>query len=324
MNDNLLINKYKPQKLDDFYGQENTKQFIRNMININMGNFLLVSETGFGKTSYLETFVKEYFLSKNISNYKNLVLFINQSKEQGIHFFKNEIKLFCQTNSLHNVKKILAIDNLDTISESSQHIIRNFIDTYENNVFFISSATNQSKIISPLQSRLLIHYISKPKIEDFISLAHIIINNEKINIENNSLIKSISQKSNFSFRKLINLLDKFRLLGVNITSSIVSDLSGDISDSIFKNILDYLYLNNLKSAINCMLEISNLGYSNIDIYEGFYEFIKRAEIDECIKLELIPIICKFISLYYIHFEDPIDLILFVNKIHKIVMVRLNF
>lgn len=317
MNDSLLINKYKPENLNDFYGQDNTKDFLKNMIKLNIANFLLIGESGIGKTSYLNIYVKEYFFSRNINNYDNNILFINQSKEQGIHYFKNEIKLFCQTNSSKYSKKILIIDNLDFISESSQHIIRNFIDSYNSNILFIASATNQSKIITSLQSRLLTHFISFPKIDDFIKLSEKIIKFENIGIDNYALIKSIVLKSNFSFRKLINLLDKLSLIDKKITPSLANELCCQINDSIFKNIIDYLNVDDLKSSIKSIIDITNLGYSNIDIFDGFYEYIKKSNLDEDLKLKIIPIICKFISSYYIHFEDPLDLIFFVNKIYKI-------
>ena len=46
------------------------------------------------------------------------VLHINSLKEQGIHYYRNEVKIFCQTaSSFINKKKIVVLDDLDLINE---------------------------------------------------------------------------------------------------------------------------------------------------------------------------------------------------------------
>lgn len=317
MDNQLLINKYKPYTINDFYGQEESKIFLRNMMEFNNVNFLLIGNSGYGKTTFLEAFVKDYFSYFKITNIKNNFLFINQSKEQGINFFKNDIKLFCQSNNnLHKFKKLLVIDNLDTIPDSSQHILRSLMDSYSKHVLFIASAVVQQKIISALQSRFITHFLSSPKQEDFSNITNHIINLEKIDIQNPMIIKSIVFKSNNSFRKLINSLDKLRLLNVKITSSLCTSMTCDINDSLFQSIFDFINIGKLEEACASILNIPNLGYSNIDIFESFYEFIKCSELEDKYKLKIIPIICQFISNYYIHYENRLDLVIFVNKIYK--------
>jgi DNA polymerase III gamma/tau subunit len=91
MNKQLLIHKYSPKHLDEFIGNNEVKLFLKNMIQCNCISFILLGSQGYGKTSFLEAFVNDYFKSHNITNFHNSVLYINQFKEQGIHFFKNEV-----------------------------------------------------------------------------------------------------------------------------------------------------------------------------------------------------------------------------------------
>ena len=66
---------------------------------------------------------------------------INTLKEQGISYYRSEVKIFCQTSSLFkDKKKILVLDDIDIINEQSQQVFRNCIDKYSNNVIFLASA----------------------------------------------------------------------------------------------------------------------------------------------------------------------------------------
>ena len=66
-------------------------------------------------------------------------MFINNLKEQGIQYFRNEMKTFCQSHSsIHGKKKLVIIDDIDTINEQSQQVFRNYIDKYKHNIHFIS------------------------------------------------------------------------------------------------------------------------------------------------------------------------------------------
>ena len=65
-------------------------------------------------------------------------MYLNNSKDQGIHFYRNEVKTFCQTCSLiPNKKKFVVIDDIDYINEQSQQAFRNIIDKYNHNIHFI-------------------------------------------------------------------------------------------------------------------------------------------------------------------------------------------
>ena len=65
-------------------------------------------------------------------------MFINNLKEQGVNYYRNEMKTFCQSHSsIFNKKKLVVIDDMDTLSEQSQQVFRNYIDKYKNNVIKI-------------------------------------------------------------------------------------------------------------------------------------------------------------------------------------------
>ena len=77
-------------------------------------NILLIGNPGSGKTSLLEATVREYY---NISKLPiNNILYINNLKDQGIQYYRNEVKTFCQTPStITGLKKFVILPFLSTL-----------------------------------------------------------------------------------------------------------------------------------------------------------------------------------------------------------------
>ena len=91
---------------------------------------------------------------KKFEEIKNNVLYINSLQEQGISYYRNEVKTFCQTSSgIHGKKKFIILDDIDVINEQSQQVFRNCIDKYSHKVHFLASCSNIQKTIESIQSR---------------------------------------------------------------------------------------------------------------------------------------------------------------------------
>ena len=98
-----LIYKYKPKFFQDFETKPEIIDILNTLISINNLNILFIGDSGSGKTALINVLVKEYY--GNI-NYNDNVLVINSLKEQGIQYYRTEVKTFCQTrSSIPNKKK---------------------------------------------------------------------------------------------------------------------------------------------------------------------------------------------------------------------------
>ena len=205
-----FLKKYQPQKFDDFIIDTDYVKLLRTMVNMDNLNILLIGNNGSGKTSLIEATIREYYNLDDIPTQN--VLVINNLKDQGIQYYRNEVKIFSQTRS--NVpfkKKIIIIDDIDLINEQSQQVFRNCIDKYSHNIHFLASCTNIQKVIDALQSRCSIIKI-KPFKRDYLNkIFNKIKKNENIVIDKRAqeLILNIS---NNSVRQIINYLEKFKLL----------------------------------------------------------------------------------------------------------------
>ena len=150
-----FLKKYQPQYFSDFEIDNEYINILNTLIKIDNLNLLIIGDIGSGKTSLLKAIIKEYY--KDIENANENILYINNLKEQGIQYYRNEVKTFCQIkSSIPNKKKIIMIDDFDYINEQSQQVFRNCLDKYNNNVHFITSCKNTQKIIDSIQSRVTI------------------------------------------------------------------------------------------------------------------------------------------------------------------------
>jgi DNA polymerase III delta prime subunit len=313
-----FISKYKPYYLHDFGMNEHMLKTIHLLMGINDLNLLFIGPSGCGKTILLYSIIREYYgLSKTSTIPETNILFINHLKEQGIQYYRNEMKTFCQSQcSIYGKKKIIVIDDLDTINEQSQQVFRNYIDKYKNNIHFISVCTNIQKVIESLQSRIHIIQIIPPTKTEIENVMNHILEKEKIQIDEESK-QYILLLSNDSIRILINLLEKCFIFGEPITIPICKQLCSSISTQKFEEYIDQLSLGNIQPAITILYEFYEHGYSVIDILDYFFNFIKITnQVQEDVKYKIIPFLCKYITIFHKVHEDNIELAFFTNNLYQ--------
>jgi replication factor C subunit 2/4 len=246
------------------------------------------------------------------------VLYINSLKEQGINYYRSDVKTFCQTcSSIKNKKKIVVLDDIDLINEQSQQVFRNCIDKYSNNVHFISSCSNLQKVIESLQSRFIIIKIKSLKKHNLIKIIHKIQESENISIDEDAM-DFILNVSNNAAKILLNYMEKFKLLNENITFELANQLCTNINFLKLKEYTNLIKNNKLNDAIKLIYEIYDKGYSVMDILDSYFLFIKNTNIlSEEQKYNIIPYICKYITIFNNIHEDEIELALFTNNLTKI-------
>lgn len=314
----LFIHKYQPIYFDDFGEDHEVIQMLKILITMDNLNILLIGSIASGKTSILNALIKEYYNKIPHKDYEENVLYINNLKEQGINYYRTDVKTFCQTcSNIKGKKKIVVLDDIDLINEQSQQVFRNCIDKYSHNVNFISSCTNIKKVIDTLQSRFTIIKINPLKRENLINIINNIKMIENIDIDQES-INFIINISNNTVKILINYMEKFKLLGEKITLNLARHLCSNISFLTFEKYTNLIKNNNLKEAISIILEIHDKGYSVMDILDNYFIFVKNTSLlNEEQKYNIIPIICKYITIFYDVHEDEIELSLFTNNLFQI-------
>jgi DNA polymerase III delta prime subunit len=314
-NDKLFIHKFQPIYFDDFGKNNQVIDIIKTLIMMDNLNILLLGNVASGKTSLLNAIIKEYYKNYDPKEYEVNVLFINSLKEQGINYYRTDVKTFCQTcSTIQNKKKIVVLDDIDYINEQSQQVFRNCIDKFSHNVHFISSCTNIQKVIENLQSRFSIIKIKPLQKENLIEIIKHIEVCEKIDIEPEAE-EFIINVCNNTVKILINYMEKFKLLGEKITLDLAIKLCSNISFYIFEEYTKMVKDNKLEEALDVIYDLYDKGYSVMDILDNYFIFIKYTNIlNEEEKYKAIPCICKYITFFYNIHEDEIELALFTNNL----------
>ena len=320
-----FISKYKPFRIGDFNASPEFLSFLKALFAIDDLNMLFIGDTNSGKTSLLYAVIREYY---NIENNgiipENNIMFINNLKEQGINFFRTEMKTFCRSHSsIYGKKKMIIIDDMDSINEHSQHVFRNYIDKYKRNVNFIFTCSNTQKIIESIQSRVHILHIKPLNEAQLRVIMDKIIENECIKI-NDDAKEFIIKISDNTIRNVINNLEKVYIYGLNETQCVSTDnckqLCSNISLHQFETYIESFSNHDICKSINILYKIHDYGYSVIDILNYFFTFIKVTDLlNEMQKYKIIPIICKYITIFNKIHENVIELALFTNDISTIII-----
>ena len=318
MNQTLFLHKYQPLYFKDFESNDEMIDILNTLININNLNILFIGDIGSGKTTFLNATIKEYYKDYTQQQYQHNILHINSLKEQGINYYRNDVKTFCQTcSSINNKKKIIVLDDIDVINEQSQQVFRNCIDKYSHNVHFISSCSNSQKVIESLQSRFIIIKIRPLQKNNLNKIIQKIIDTEHIIISDEAK-QFILNVSNNNAKILFNYMEKFKLLNQDIDLDLATSVCTNISFFIFEEYTKFLKNYNLNEAIKILYDIYDKGYSVMDILDNYFLFVKITNsLTETQKYEIIPNICKYITIFHNINEDEIELALFSNNLFSI-------
>jgi DNA polymerase III delta prime subunit len=318
MTDKLFINKYQPLYFDSFGPNNEIIEMLKTLILIDDLNILLIGDMTSGKTSILNALIREYYFGFSQKEYQENVLYINSLKEQGINYYRTDVKTFCQTcSNIKGKKKFVVLDDIDFINEQSQQVFRNCIDKFSHNVNFISSCSNNQKVIESLQSRFTIIKIKPLQKENLISIIDNIKKSENIEIDEDAE-NFIINISNNTVKILINYMEKFKLLNQRITLNLAVQLCSNISFLTFEEFTNFILSKQLISAIKLIYEIYDKGYSVMYILDNYFIFIKSTDIlSEEQKYKIIPYLCKYITVFHNIHEDEIELSLFTNNLIKI-------
>ena len=100
MNVPTFISKYKSYFITDFFMPDDVFFVLKTLLEIDDLNIVFIGNSSSGKTTLLYAIIREYYgLSKTDIIPDNNILFINNLKEQGINYYRNEMKTFCQSRS---------------------------------------------------------------------------------------------------------------------------------------------------------------------------------------------------------------------------------
>ena len=265
--DKLWVESYRPKKLSDIVlSEENRKQMLS--FSDSIPHLLFCGKCGIGKTTTAKVLIHDVL--------KCQYLYINASDETGVDTIRNKVISFAQTRSMDGNKKVVLLDEMDSLSGSAMRILRNVMEEYAETTRFILTANYFSKIIEPIRSRCIIINLN-PDIRGCVSRCYDILKAEKIEIGENlpKLVEFVKDRYP-DMRRMINDLQK-------------SSISGSLTftdTNLVENFASLLWekLKNHENAINIRKFIIE-GESDFDsdyqtLYTTLFNIIFESKIEE--------------------------------------------
>ena len=200
----LWVEKYRPQVLEDYVGNEVIKNKIADYLKEgSIQNLLFHGVAGTGKTT----------LAKLIAKNLNCdLLYINASDERGIDTIRDKIIPFASTMGFKDIK-IIILDEADYLTPQTQATLRNTMETFSRSTRFILTCNYLERIISPLQSRCQTFEITPPSKQEVNNKCQDILTQEKIlfygihdNGQHHNSIDGVIDTHYPDIRKIINTL----------------------------------------------------------------------------------------------------------------------
>lgn len=191
----MLTEKFRPQSLDDLICVH--KDLILKYLSepMKIPSFIFTSNSpGTGKTTTARIIAKYFGCD---------FIFQNAGDERSIDSLRDIIKGFAQCiSSKEGVKKMVFLDEADSILSSGQDCLKAPMELYSDNVFFIFSCNNISRIIPAIRSRCVVIDFSTPPKQEILQRLEYICIEEKIryNIED---LRKLSDQNYPDIRSMI-------------------------------------------------------------------------------------------------------------------------
>jgi DNA polymerase III delta prime subunit len=265
-NHSLWVERYRPNKLEDYVGNEHLKSKVEGYLESgDVPHLLLYGKAGTGKTTLAKLIVNSVECDYMI---------INASDENNADTVRNKVKNFASSMGFKPFK-IIIMDEFDYMTPNAQAILRNLMETFSKHCRFILTCNYVEKVIDPIQSRCQSFQIVPPTKKDVAIQMSKILKAENIEFDIKDLVPIIDA-SYPDIRKVINtcqLNSNKGVLKVDVQNLLENDYKLKVIDILKSNDDKRNKYMKLRQAIidskaNDFSDLYTILYDKVDEYAG--------------------------------------------------------
>ncbi|MFP3872579.1 MAG: replication factor C small subunit [Candidatus Aenigmatarchaeota archaeon] len=281
----IWTEKYRPERLDDVYGQQNIIERLKAYVKKeSMPHLLFAGPAGIGKTTSAIALSKEIYGEEWSNNFFEL----NASDERGIDVIRNKIKEYARTSTSSEIGfKIIFMDEADSLTPDAQAALRRTMEKYSHNCRFILSCNYSSKIIDPIQSRCAVFRFRNLLEEDVKRWIGKIAEEERLDVteEAEELLIDVGKGD---LRRVTNLIQISASTTSEITEEVVRQSANIARPEDIRELVENAVEGEFRKAKEKLDDlIMEEGLSGEDIISQIHDAIYDIPIDTKKKMELI-------------------------------------
>ena len=283
-----LYRKYRPKTLEDVCGQDTIVTILKNSIKSGKINhaYLFAGPRGTGKTSVAKIFAK-------IVNCENLVNCIPCNKCTSCTQVNNSdiIEIDAASNNgvdeirelRNNVNlvpsygkyKVYIIDEVHMLTTGAFNALLKTLEEPPAHIIFILATTDPHKIPETILSRCQRLDFKKISNKAIVENLRKISKLENIEIEEEAL-NEIAQLSDGGMRDSVGMLDQANAYSSKkISIKDIHDINGTIVPEDMKNIIEYIFNNNLDKILENIDKYNDKGKNFVKLTEELITFIRN-------------------------------------------------
>lgn len=257
MEHTLWTEKYRPDNLDTYIGNDGLKAKLKDFIDTHdIPHLLFHGTAGTGKTTAAKILVK---------NIDCDYLFINASDERGIDVIRDKIRSFAVTAGFAPLK-IIVLDEADYLTPDAQAALRNLMEAYSKSTRFILTCNYVERMIAPLISRSQVFKLTPPSKKEVAVHLMNILEQEGITFDK-PVIATLVSSYYPDIRRILNtaqLQTRNQKLELNVDEIIAQDYKLKILDALMGNLP-------LKDKVNEIRQV--VADSNVKDYTELYRVL---------------------------------------------------
>ena len=274
----LFVEKYRPQDLDGFIGDQTVRNKIQDYLKKGtLQHLLLFGPAGTGKTSLAKLIVGQLGADH---------LYINASDERGIDTIRDKIIPFASSIGFNGLKVVI-LDESDYLTAQAQATLRNVMESFSASCRFILTCNYLDRIISPLQSRCMAFGIIPPSKKEVGQHVLQICDQEKIKYTKEDLgqiilthypdIRKILNTIQGSVKNQTLVLDSKSLINTDFENKVVQGLKNKIKINDIRQIIADSGATQFESLFRCLYDnveeyTTNVGEAIVVIAQYQYEY----------------------------------------------------
>lgn len=293
-----LYRKYRPKKLEDLLGQEDTVEILKNAARQNRfaHAYLFYGARGTGKTTTARIIAKLLNCEKrqNDPKFREIgepcnncrpckeidsltsldVIEIDAASNRGIDEIRN-LKENLRSAPTFSEYKVYIVDEVHMLTGPAFNALLKTLEEPPAHVVFVLATTEYEKLPATITSRTQRFLFKKLPKAIILNKLAVMAKEEKIQIEPEAL-ELVAAAGEGSFRDAESLLDQLSSLGRRIDLETAERIIGRVGLKKVERLAEFILKNDLAGSLKYISTINEEGYNPIQLTKDLIHYLRKA------------------------------------------------